>query len=339
MKVQQVAEDLGVRYILEGSIQREGQRVRITAQLIDAISGRHLWAERYDRELKDIFALQDEITLSIITELRVKLTDGEHARLLYKGTKNVQAYLKYLQAWEYFQIQTKEDNALSRRLLKKVIEIDSEFPQAYALLGATHWMDLYLGSSESPELLLKKAFELNKKANALNDSIPFSIAHRGWLHVLSGKHDKAIADCELAISLDPNSSAAHVWMSQALRYAGRHEEAVRACEQAIRLNPIPPSTYFRSLGATYAFVGRYEDAIAAFNKSLDRSPNDHLTHLWLACVFSLAGRDKDAQAEAQKVLQINPNFSLNHFTRTLTYKNEADLKLVVDAFRKAGLPE
>jgi adenylate cyclase len=339
VRVQQVAEDLGVRYVLEGSIQKEGQRVRITAQLIDAITGRHLWAERYDRELKNIFALQDEITIRIITELRVKLTDGEQARLLYKGTENLQAYLKYLQGLEYVQIHTKENNALARRLAEEVIAIDPEFPQAYTLLGATYWMDLYLGSSKSPKLLVKKAIELNKKAIALNDSIPKSHSHLGWLYTLAGKHADAIAECERAISLDPNSADAHHWMGHALRYAGRHEEAVRSAQQVLRLNPIPPSPVYRSLGLTYLFVGKYEEAIAAFKKSLDRSPNDLLTHFSLACGYSLADRDEDAQAEAQRVLQINPDFSLKHFAKRLTYKNEADKELIVGAASKAGLPE
>ena len=339
LKVQQIAEELGVRYILKGSIQKDGQRVQITAKLIDAITGRHLWAERYDRVLKDIFALQDEITIRIITELRVKLTDGEQARLLYKGTKNLSSYLKYLQALEYFRLPTKENNALSRRMIEEVIEIEPDFPQAYTLLGATYWKDLYLNPSKSPKLLLKKAIELNKKAITLNDSIPTSYSHLGWLYALTGRHDDAIAQCERAISLDPNSADTHLWMGYALRYAGRHVEAVRSSERALRLNPIPSSGYFRSLGLTYIFVGKYNEAIEAFKKSLDRSPNDYLTHFSLACVYSLSERNEDAQAEAKKVLQINPNFSLKQFAKKLTYKNRADKELIIDAAKQAGLPD
>jgi adenylate cyclase len=339
VKVQQIAEDLGVRYVLEGSIQKEVQQVRITAQLIDAITGRHLWAERYDRELKDIFTLQDEITIRIITELRVRLTDGEQARVLSKGTKNLQAYLKYLQAREYLQKQTKENNVLARRISEEAIAIDPEFPQAYTLLGSTYMMDMYFGLSKSPKSSLDKAVEFTQKAIFLNDSDPYSHSLSGWLYVLAGKHDKAIVDCERAIFLDPNSAIAHLRMGMALRYAGRHEEAVRSSERALRLNPIPPGVYFRCLGLTYIFVGKYEEAIAAFKKSLDRSPNDFLTHFSLACGYSLADRNEDAQAEAKKVLQINPNFSLKHFARRLAYKDQADKELIVGAASKAGLPE
>ena len=339
VKVQKVAEDLGVQYVLEGSIQKEEQKVRITAQLIDAVTGRHVWAEKYDRELKDIFTLQDEITIRLITELRVKLTEGEQARVLTKGTKNLQAYLKYLQAKEFFRKQTKEDNAIARRLLNEVIIIDTKFPQAYTYLGATYWMDIYYPSNKSPKESLKKAIELNKQAISLNESIPISHSQIGWLYSLTGKHDSAIAECERAISLDPNSADAHLWMGYALRYAGRHDEAVRSTEKALRLNPIPPSTYFRSLGLTYIFVGRYKEAIAAFNKSLNQSPNDPLSHFSLACVYSLVDQNENAKAEAQKVLELNPKFSLNQFARRLSYKNQADKDLIIGAARKAGLPD
>jgi len=328
-----------VRYVLEGSVRKAGDRVRITAQLIDALTGHHLWGERYDKDLKDIFALQDEITMKIITELQVKLTDGEQARLRAKGTENLQAYLKYLQAREHWQIQTKEDNALARHLLEEVIALDPEFPQAYTLLGATHWMDIFLKSSKSPKASLERAFELTKKAIALDDSYPEAHSHLGWLYTMAGRHDKGIAECERAVALDPNAAGAHIWMGIALRYAGRHEEAVRHSEQALRLNPIPPSTYFRSLGAAYNFAGRYEEGITAFKKALNRSPNDLLSHVGLAQAYSLEGRMEEAQAEAEQVLKINPKFSLEYFAKRWSYKNQADKDRSIDSLLKAGLPK
>ena len=339
VKVHQVAEELGVQYVLEGSVRKAGDRVRITAQLIDALTGHHLWAERYDKDLKYIFALQDEITKKIITELQVKLTDGEQARLFAKGTENLQAYLKYLQAREHFQTQTKEDNALTRRLLEDVIALDPGFPQAYSKLGATHWMDIFLKSTKSPKASLQRAFELTKKALSIDDSAPQALSQLGWLYTLAREHDKGIAECERAVALDPNSADAHIWMSIALRYGGRHEEAVRHSEQALRLNPIPPSTYFRTLGAAYNFAGRYEDGIMAFKKALNRSPNDLLSHVGLAQAYSLAGRMAEAQAEAEQVLKINPRFSLEYYEKQWSYKNQADKDLVIYSLRKTGLPE
>jgi len=339
VKVQQVAEELGVRYVLEGSVRKAEDRVRITAQLIDALTGHHLWAERYDKDLKDIFDLQDEITMKIITELQVKLTDGEQARLFAKGTGNLQAYLKYLRAREHFQTQTKENNALARRLLEEVIALDPGFPQAYISLGATHWMDIFLKSTKSPKASLQRAFELTKKALLIDDSSPQALSQLGWLYTLAREHDKGITECERAVALNPNSAGAHIWMSIALRYAGRHEEAVRHAEQALRLNPFPPSTYLRTLGAAYNFARKYEDGIAAFKKALNQSPNDLLSHVGLAQAYSLAGRMEEAHAEAEQVLKINPRFSLKYYTKQWSYKNQADKDLMSYSLRKAGLPE
>jgi adenylate cyclase len=340
VKIQQVAEELGVQYVLEGSVRKAGDRVRITAQLIDALTGHHLWAERYDRGLKDIFALQDEITIKIITALRVKLTTGDEARLTAKGTENLQAYLKFLKARESFFTQTKEGNIQARRLVKEVIEQDSEFPTAYALLGATHWMDVIYGSSEFPRESLKRAFELTQKAIALDDSHATAHSLLGWLYLfMKRQYDKAIAECERAVSLAPSSAMTNIWMAGVLTYAGRHEEAVRYSEQALRLNPLPEGWYFRFLGYTYFGVGQYEDAIAAYKKALNRAPNDIIAHLALTTAYSWANRLEEARAQAAEVLRINPEFSVKQRARTLPYKNQADLERYLDGLRKAGLPE
>jgi adenylate cyclase len=340
VKVQKVAEDLGVQYVLEGSVQRSGDSLRITVQFIDALSGHHLWSERYDRELENIFALQDEITIEIITALQVKLTTGEEARLTAKGTDDLQAYLKYLQARESFFTQTREGNAQARRLVEEVIEQDPEFPGAYLLLGATHWMDVIYGSSKSPEESLKRAFELTKKAIALDDSDATAHSLLGWLYVfMKREYEEAIAECEQAVSLAPSSAMANIWMSGVLTFAGRHEEAVRYAEQALRLNPFPEGWYFRFLGYTYFGAGRNEEAIAAYKKALDRAPNDIMAHLALTTAYSWAGRLEEARAQAAEVLRINPKFSIKQRAKTLPYKNQTDQGRYLDGLRKAGLPE
>ena len=340
VKVNQIAEELGVRYVLEGSVRKAGDQVRITAQLIDALNGHHLWAERYDRDLKDIFTLQDEITMKLITELEVKLTEGEQARLTAKGTEDLQAYLKYLKARELLFIQTKEANTQARRLAKEAINQDSEFSAAYALLGATHWMDVIYGSSKSPEESLRRAFELTKKAIVLDDSEATAHSLLGWLYLLlKREYDKGIAECERAIELAPNSAISHIWMSFVLTLSGRHEDAVRYSEQALRLNPLPEGWYFRFLGYAYFGVGRYEEAIAAYKEALNRAPNDILAHVALTAAYSWANRLEEARAQATEVLKINPEFSVKQREKTLPYKNQADLKRWLDGLRKAGLPE
>jgi TolB-like protein/Flp pilus assembly protein TadD len=339
VKIQQVAEELGVRYVLEGSVQRSGDRIRITAQLIDAITGHHLWSERYDRELKNIFALQDAITIKIITALQVKLTEGEQARLRAKGTENLQAYLKLLEGREQLLTATREGNVLARRLLEETIALDPEFPAAYWNLGATHWMDILRKSSKSPKESLKRAFNLTKKALALDDSDPGAHSMLGWLYTMARQHDKGIAECDRAIALAPNSASAHIWMGYALRYAGRHEEAVRYSERAIRLNPIAPGFYFRSLGMAYIFTGRYEQALTVLKKALTRIPDDVFSRLALAQAYILTGREEEARAKVAEVLTLNPNISIEHLAKRLPYKNQADKDAIIDRHRKAGLPE
>jgi adenylate cyclase len=337
VKIQQVGEDLGVRYVLEGNVQRSGDTLRVTAQLIDATTGHHLWSERYDREMKGIFALQDDITMKVISALQVKLMEGEHARILAKGTKNLQAYLKYLQAREIFFTVTKEGNVQARRLLEEVIALDSQFAPAYVELGWITFIDVTVGLSKSPSESYKQAFELAKKAVAIDDSFTGAHSLLGFLYVVMGRqYDKGIAECERAIALAPNSASAHIWMGFILMYAGRHEEAVRHSEQALRLDPIPPGWYYRNLGLAYFHAGRYEEAIAAHKKSLNRAPNDLLTHLALTTAYCWAGRLEEARAQAAEVLRINPNFSMEERKLGL-YKNQADLEHYVEGLRKAGL--
>lgn len=338
VKIQQVGEDLGVRYVLEGSVQRSGDTLRVTAQLIDATTGHHLWSERYDLEMKGIFALQDDITMKVITALQVKLMEGEHARLLAKGTKNLQAYLKFLQAREIFLTVTKEGNVQARRLLEEVIALDPQFAPAYSVLGWITYVDVAVGLSKSPYESYKQAFELAKKAVAMDDSFPTAHSLLGFLHVVMGRqYDKGIAECERAIALAPNSASAHIWMGQVLMLAGRHEEAIRHSEQALRLDPIAPGLYYRNLGSAYFYAGRYEEAIAAHKKSLNRAPNDILTHLCLTTAYSWAGRLEEARAQAAEVLRIKPNFSVEERAKIGLYKNQADLERYLEGLRKAGL--
>jgi adenylate cyclase len=339
VKVNQVAEELGVRYVLEGSVRREGDRVRITAQLVDALTGRHLWAERYEKGLKDVFALQDEITMKIITALQVKLTEGELARVSARGTQNLQAYLKLLQGRERFYTLNKEGNAQARSLFEEAVALDPEYASAYLYLGVTHWMDIILGSTKSRKESLKRAFQLIEKAKAMDESEPLAHTQLGWLYVMTKQYDKGIAECERAITLAPNSAGAYIWMSLVLSRTGRHEEAVGYAEQALRLDPLPPSWWFRQMGSVYSWVGRHEEAIAFLKKALERSPNDILTQLQLTCAYSWAGRLEEARTQATEVLKINPKFSSKLHAKSIPFKNQVDRERYLDGLLKAGLPE
>ena len=253
VKVQQVAEELGVRYVMEGSVRKAGDRVRITAQLIDALTGHHLWAERYDRDLEDIFSLQDEITKSILTALEVKLTRGEDAHLWAGSTNNLEAYLKYLQGMEYTQRFDIESNLMARQNGEEAIALDPEFPMAHVLMGWTHVMDILCGSTESSDKSLERAEEFAQKAIALNPSQAATHSLLGYVHIMMKRHfEEAIAECERAVVLGPSGADNHAFLGMILNYAGRPEEAILSLEKALRLNPFPPSYYLHNLGRAYA---------------------------------------------------------------------------------------
>jgi len=335
VNVQQVSRELGVKYVLEGSVRRSGNQLRITAQLIDATTGNHLWAERYDRELKDIFATQDEITMKILTSLRVSLTEGEMARMQAKGTNNLDAYLLFLQGWGEFGRVNKDSILRGRQIAEKAIALDPKYALAYHLLAATYADEVPAGLSENPRLSLKKAMELEQKAIALDNSLALPHALLGWIYTLTLQHDKGIAECEQAVNLEPNSAIAHFYLSMALRYAGRPKEAITVAKEAIRLDPIPISIYYQSLTNSYCLTGQYEEAIAAGKKATGLGPNNLVAHAFLAAAYSLHGREEEARIEAAEVLRINPKFTVDYWAKTIPYKNEADRELIIGALRKA----
>jgi adenylate cyclase len=335
VKVKQVSEELGVRYVLEGSVRRSGEKVRITAQLIDAMTGYHLWAERYDRDLKEIFALQDEITMKILQSIRVKLTDGEQ-ELRGKPPRNLEAYLKLLQAQEYNQRFNIEGNVIGKQLSEEAIALDPEFASAYHLLATAHMMDVWLGSSKSPAESLDKAVELTQKAISLDPKDPRHYALIGYLYAMKRDYDKAIAEGEKAVALDPSGADAHAFLGQSLNWAGKPNEAIPLFEKAIRLNPFGPTWYFLDFGLSYQMMGQFQEAIAQIKKALRLAPNNILAHLALASAYSFLGRDEEAHAEAEEVFRINPKFSLERFLKDLPY-DQSRKDRVGDALRKAGL--
>jgi adenylate cyclase len=335
--VQQVGRELGVGYVMEGSVQKSGERIRITAQLVDTKTGHHLWAERYDRNLKDIFAIQDEITIKIMTALQVKLTEGEQARIHAKGTKKLEAYEKHLQGLQYLRRFNLEGNVLARQMFEEAIALDSEYPAPYALLGWVHLMDVLLGWSKSPIKSMEQVFELAQKTLALDDSL--GEAHNLLLRVYLFKrqYEKAIAEGEWSVALEPNNAFNILQLAEALRYAGRSEESIALYKQALRLEPLPPSHFYHGLAAAYLLTGQYNKAIAACQKAIQRSPDSLFAHIILATAYGSSGRDEEARAEAAEVLRINPKFSTEYLAKTWPFKNKADIERFVEPLRKAGL--
>src|SRR5712692_1224471 len=336
MKVEQVGRGLGVRYVLEGSIRKAGSRVRITAQLLDATSGFHVWAERYDRDLQDIFAVQDEVTQQIVAALKVKLTTVEWSRFGRQPTTNLEAYDCYLRGLELYAQRTQEAHIQARQMFEDAIALDPQFATAFAFLGRTYLMELVYQWSQDPQTLEQVAV-FGQKAVALDDSQPAAHETLALAYLGKKQHAQAIAEAEKAIALDPNYAEAYVTLADMLCFAGQPEPAVGLVEQAMRLNPRYPPYYLWSLGHAYRLLGRSEEAITALRNLVMQNP-DHLTaHVLLAATYSEVGREEEARAEAAEILRINPNYSLALVQERVPYKDSALCDRQLTALRKAGL--
>ena len=337
VKVQQVAQDLGVQYVLEGSVQRSADHIRITAQFVDALKGHHLWAERYDRDLNDLFALQDEITMKIITALEVELTEGEQARVAGSGTDNLDAYLKILQARDLKRTQTVENNYKARQLAEEAIQLDPNYAQAYRWLGGTHLIDVWLGSTKSPQASLKKAVEFAQKAISLDDSLGGAHGLLGNLYIMTKQYEKGIRETERGIELEPNGADAHALLGMGLLFADRAEEAIPILKKAIRLDPHTPGWYMHVLASAYRDIRKYEEAIEWGEKAVQQNPKNVLSRKILCGIYSLAGRMDEARVQAKEIMRLNPKFSVDRAARTDPQKNQVVKKRYIDALRKAGL--
>ncbi|MGA2315001.1 MAG: tetratricopeptide repeat protein [Thermodesulfobacteriota bacterium] len=338
VKFQQVSEEMGVRYVLEGSVQFSGERVRITAQLIDALTGYHLFSERYDRELKDIFATQDEISMKILTATRVTLTQGEEARMFAKGTKNIEAYLKVMQAREHHEVFTKESQALARQLAEEAIALDPGYALAYSYAALALAHEVLVGVYTNPREALERGMKLVQKAVALDDSLAHPHEILGKYYIMLNKdYEKGIAEAERAVTLEPNSVDAYTQLGINLLAAGRPTEAIPILQKAMRLSPIPPHLCLLTLGICYRCTGQYEEAIAIYRRILQKEPNQLLTQVSLVATLMQAGKEDEARAEAAKVLRIDPNFSLERFAKLSLYKDRSETDRLINALRKAGL--
>ena len=336
-KTKQVSEELGVQYVLEGSVQQAGDRVRVTAQLIDALTGQHLWSERYDRSLKDIFDLQDEITMKILTALRVKIfTVGETAPIVTKETNNLQAYLKVLEAAWYRNQNNKAANAVSKRLLEEAVRLDPNYLAAHIALSYTLAKEVWLGASESPRETLANAMKEAQRAIELDSSSADAQAAASNIYLLLHQHDKAIEVAEQAVKLNPNSASASFFLATSLNYSFWSEEALPLLRQVIRSNPFSPAAYYQ-FGVACRETGRFEEGIAAIKKALQIAPNSLFANVVLASLYSYAGREDEARAAAAEVMRIDPNFSLTKYAKTIPWKEGPQKERVLEALHQAGL--
>jgi adenylate cyclase len=340
VKVQQVAEELGVRYVLEGSIQISGNKVRVTAQLIDALKGHHLWAERYDRDVKDTFALQDDITLNVVTALEIKLTDGARARLVRGNTNNLEAYQLLQRGFRHFLRFTKEDNAEAQRLYKKVVKLDPNYATVWHYIGLTHWISAVRGWGEDNVQDEARAEELAHKALAIDPSAAGAYNLLANLALYRRQYDEAIAYGEKAVALAPNNSSLTALLGRTFVYAGRPDKALPLIQRGIRLSPNTPPNVLRFEGLAYYTMRRYKEAMTAFGRARARNPKSPLPLAWLALTYADMGRMEEARTVAKEVLKVNPSFSVNGFvnSRLAPQKDRTKSQQALATLLKLGLP-
>ena len=340
VKVQQVGKELGVKYVLEGSVQRAADRLRITAQLIDATTGYHIWAESYDRELTDIFALQDELTFQIISAMHVNITVGEQARLWKgAGTTNIAAYDKAMRGWDCYLRYSKQDITQAQKFAKEAINLDKQYALAYVLLGHTILSDLVVDRNKSPMIDLEEAEKCALKALELYESFDMAHSLLGHVYLAKRQHSKAIEEGNKALALNPNGANAHASLAFFLGASGEPEKALELMNRALRLNPIPPPNYYFNLGGAYFMLGQYLEAIRVCKKAINISP-DYVSPkvIMVACYSSLEQFEKAHEAVTE-IQRINPSLSIEFIAETLPFKQKTDIENLLEALRKAGVPE
>ena len=337
VKVRDVGRDLGVRYVLEGGVQRAGSRVRITAQLVDASTGYHIWAERYDREAGDIFAVQDEVTRHIVQALSVKLNEGEKVRLGRTPTGVPEAYDLVLRGAEARRRTTREGNAEARRLFVKALDLDPEYASAHAGLGWTHlqsWQFIWTTDRDS----LERARLLAERAIALNDTLADAYRLLGQVYLWQKQHDRAIAQAERSVALAPNDADGYETLAEILGWSGRPDESIGLIRQAMRLNPHYPVFYLWTLGHAYYLTGRRQEALDAFSKIATQNPNFVPAHGYRAVLLVELGRMKEAREAWAKAGEISPGASHASLRERLPYKRASDLDRVLTAMHRVWTP-
>jgi adenylate cyclase len=332
-KVQDVCRDLGVRYVLEGSVRKAGERVRISAQLIDGRSGGHLWADRYDRGLEDIFAVQDDVTEKIVRALEVKLTGGAAAHKAREQTHNPEAYDSVLRGREQYRLFSKASNAAARELYERAIALDPGYAEPYAGLAETYVQEWLMGS----EPTLDRAFELAQHATACDPTVPLVQEALSTVHLFKRQHAEAIATARRWIELEPSNADAYATLAGAMHFSGKNDEVIALIKKAMRLNPFYPFYYPHYIGLANLGMRRFDEAVVAFKRGVIRNPDALWPHVFLAVCHGHLGEDAEACDQLAEVRRINPEFSIASLLKLLPYKSSADVDLVVDGLHKVGL--
>lgn len=338
--VREVGRELGVRYILEGSLQRAGEKLRVNAQLIDAATGRHVWGNRFDRPARDLFAVEDEIGRRIVLELEVKLTEGEQARARRRHTASVEAFESFARGVPLFRRFRREDNLRARKWFEQALASDPHFADALGWLGWTHWAEARYGWGPSRKESLQQAERLANQAREADDTVATSYSLLSFVHLARGEFDKALSERQRVIALSPNAADAHALMALLKLYAGQPQEAIVSFKTAMRLSPFYPSWFLGSLGQAYRMAGYNEEALRAFREVISREPLDVTTaRVRLASLLVELGRIGEAREVAAKILEINPRFSVKRYAASRLYRDRAVVERIAAQLRQTGLPD
>jgi TolB-like protein/class 3 adenylate cyclase/Flp pilus assembly protein TadD len=349
--VREIAKALGVRYVLEGSVRRSGNDIRVNAQLIDATSGGHLWADRYDGDMKNIFGLQDTVTRNVVKALAVELTKDDKVRVAQRGTGNAQAYDVFLKGWERYQQQTPASFRAAIVEFKKAAELDPQYGRAYAALAATYWESFSRFWGQSVGLGPRNEDALYGAEQYLAKALkaPTPLAHQvaSELALQAQRHDEAIGEAKLAIASDPNDAGGYAALAGALSFAGRPAEALDAIERAMRLNPHYPSSYLYQRGLAQFGANRVSDAAATLEQAIAANPDDYWSQRLLIAVYGQLGRKDDAERviatmkrkDARGEWAFHDPVAIRAITYWYPFANGEDAKRFADGLRKAGVPE
>ena len=336
--IKQVGRELGVRYVLEGSVRRSADKLRMTSQLIDAVTGAHVWADRFEGELHDVFGLQDEITARVVSAIQPKLLQAE-IELAVRRPSNLTAYDFYLRATPHYYTMTREGNAEALRLLSHALEIDPRYSAAASLANFCRTMNLLLGWTLDPEFEISEVGRLSQLILSIDENDPDTLANVGWARAyVAGDFDAATEMVDRAVALNPNSAIAWNYRGITCQYQGHPEEALRSFERALRLSPVDPMLYGTVAMMGLAFIGlhRFAEAEAAARKSLRKNPTFMPAHRGLVSALALQGRIAEATEASRRLLELEPGFRVSEW---IVRSRQWRAGLLVEGLRKAGLPE
>jgi adenylate cyclase len=337
--IKEVGRRLGVRYVLEGSVRKAAGKVRITGQLIDAVTGAHIWVDRFERDLTDIFALQDEVTLAVVSAIQPKMLQTEIELATRRRPENLTAYDFYLRAMPQYYLATREGTAEAIRLARRALELDPRFGSVAALAGVCHMLNVVWGYSNDPQFDRKEAVRLARLALSIDNSDPETLARASQTSAwMVGDSEAEIEMADRAIALNPNSFNTWNCRGQVYRIAGLPEEAIRSYERAIRMSPVDPQLHMtlHGIGVASIELRRFDEAIVAGKKALRQKPSFGAAYRCLASAFAHLGRNGEAHDAAARVLEIDPAFTISAY---IARGGASNAKLFIEGLRKTGLPE